>query len=64
MSDRDENPVVAVAGDGVRPQDTIDGGVPMPEVTDFTLLDQAGERWSLADHRDAATVLAFYRGDW
>ncbi|MGI8575164.1 MAG: redoxin domain-containing protein [Egibacteraceae bacterium] len=31
---------------------------------DFTLADQAGESWTLSEHRDAATVLIFYRGDW
>jgi peroxiredoxin len=36
----------------------------MSEPTDFTLLDQAGQGWDLADHRDAAAVLVFYRGDW
>jgi len=33
-------------------------------VADFTLPDQAGDPWALADHRDAATVLVFNRGDW
>jgi peroxiredoxin len=33
-------------------------------VPDFTLPDQAGRRWHLADHLDGAVVLAFYRGDW
>jgi peroxiredoxin len=36
----------------------------MAQVEDFTLVDQAGRDWSLAEHRDAAVVLAFYRGDW
>jgi peroxiredoxin len=36
----------------------------MPESPEFTLTDQAGQSWSLAEHRDAAVVLAFYRGDW
>jgi peroxiredoxin len=36
----------------------------MAEAPEFTLLDQAGDQWSLADHRDAATALVFYRGDW
>lgn len=34
------------------------------EAPDFTLTDQSGGDWSLSDHRDAATVLVFYRGDW
>jgi peroxiredoxin len=36
----------------------------MPEKLDFTLADQAGQDWNLADHSDAAAVLVFYRGDW
>lgn len=32
--------------------------------TDFTLTDQAGQAWTLSDHRDAAIILVFYRGDW
>jgi peroxiredoxin len=35
-----------------------------PEVVEFTLPDQVGQRWELARHRDAAAVLVFYRGDW
>lgn len=32
---------------------------------DFTLIDQAGRPWSLAEHRtDAAHLLVFLRGDW
>ncbi len=31
---------------------------------EFTLLDQAGDGWSLSAHLDAAAVLIFYRGDW
>jgi peroxiredoxin len=30
----------------------------------LTLPDQSGTPWRLADHRDAATLLVFYRGDW
>jgi peroxiredoxin len=30
----------------------------------FTLSDQAGRPWALAEHLDAAAVLVFYRGDW
>lgn len=36
----------------------------MAENSDFTVTDQAGQQWSLAEHRDAAVVLCFYRGDW
>ncbi len=36
----------------------------MADTPDFTLPDQAGQDWRLADHRDAATLLVFYRGDW
>jgi hypothetical protein len=28
------------------------------------LTDQAGTAWRLADHRDAAMLLVFLRGDW
>ncbi|MBT8200833.1 MAG: peroxiredoxin family protein [Acidimicrobiia bacterium] len=31
---------------------------------DFTLLDQAGEPWTLSAHRGSAVVLLFLRGDW
>ncbi|MDH3471764.1 MAG: peroxiredoxin family protein [Acidimicrobiia bacterium] len=31
---------------------------------DFTLIDQAGQPWTLSDHLDAAVVLVFLRGDW
>ncbi len=31
---------------------------------DFTLLDQAGETWTLSDHRGTAVMLLFLRGDW
>lgn len=31
---------------------------------DATLTDQAGAAWELADHRDAAALLIFLRGDW
>jgi hypothetical protein len=31
---------------------------------DFTVLDQSGEPWSLADQRGHAVVLLFLRGDW
>jgi peroxiredoxin len=30
----------------------------------FTLTDQSGEPWSLAEHLDAAVALFFLRGDW
>jgi peroxiredoxin len=30
----------------------------------FTLTDQSGRPFSLADHLDAAVVLFFLRGDW
>ncbi len=33
-------------------------------MTDFTLTDQSGIPWTLAEHRDAAVVLVFLRGDW
>lgn len=36
----------------------------MPEAPLFVLPDQAGADWSLADHRDAAVLVVFYRGDW
>lgn len=32
--------------------------------SDFTLADQSGSDWTLSEHRDGATVLVFYRGDW
>jgi hypothetical protein len=31
---------------------------------DLALTDQAGASWRLADHRDAAALLIFLRGDW
>lgn len=31
---------------------------------DFTLADQHGDDWTLADHLDAAVVIYFLRGDW
>jgi hypothetical protein len=31
---------------------------------DFTLIDQAGKPWNLADYLDAAVMLVFLRGDW
>jgi peroxiredoxin len=31
---------------------------------DFTLVDQAGRPWTLSEHRGAAVVLIFLRGDW
>lgn len=31
---------------------------------DFTLIDQAGNQWSLSDQLDAAAMLVFLRGDW
>ena len=31
---------------------------------DFTLIDQAGEPWTLSDHRGKGVVLLFLRGDW
>jgi hypothetical protein len=31
---------------------------------DFTVIDQAGEPWTLSDHLDAAALLVFLRGDW
>lgn len=37
--------------------------VPMA-VPDFTLLDQSGRPWTLSEHRDAAALLVFTRGDW
>lgn len=30
----------------------------------FTVPDQAGRSWSLADHLDAAVVIVTLRGDW
>jgi hypothetical protein len=37
---------------------------PMSEVPDFTLIDQAGEPWTLSEQRGHAVVLLFLRGDW
>lgn len=34
------------------------------DAADFTLKDQHGDDWTLADHSDAATVIYFLRGDW
>jgi hypothetical protein len=31
---------------------------------DITLIDQAGNPWTLSDHLDAGAVLIFLRGDW
>ncbi len=31
---------------------------------DLQLTDQTGAPWALADHRDAAALLIFLRGDW
>jgi peroxiredoxin len=31
---------------------------------DLALPDQSGATWRLADHRGAAALLIFYRGDW
>jgi peroxiredoxin len=31
---------------------------------DFTLADERGARWRLADHLGDAVVLLFLRGDW
>lgn len=36
----------------------------MAPVADFTLVDQSGSPWTLGDHRGAAVVLLFLRGDW
>lgn len=33
-------------------------------VPDFTLTDQSGNDWVLAEHLEGAVVLVFYRGDW
>lgn len=38
--------------------------VTMGRAPQFTLNDQSGAPWALADHLDAAAVLIFYRGDW
>ncbi len=38
--------------------------VPRMPAPDFTLIDQAGNPWTLSAHRDAATLLVFLRGDW
>jgi hypothetical protein len=35
----------------------------MDSAAEFTLLDQAGRPWDLAEHLDGAAVLIFYRGD-
>lgn len=35
--------------------------MPVPEMT---LIDQAGEEWTLADHLDTAALLVTFRGDW
>jgi peroxiredoxin len=32
--------------------------------SNFTLLDQAGEPWTLSDYRGHVVVLLFMRGDW
>ncbi len=31
---------------------------------DLTTTDQAGQRWVLSEHLDAAALLVFLRGDW
>ncbi len=31
---------------------------------DITLPDQAAAPWRLADHRDGAVVVLYFRGDW
>jgi peroxiredoxin len=36
----------------------------MKPAHDFTLLDQAGEPWTLSDHRGHGVVVLFLRGDW
>jgi len=36
----------------------------MSEVPNFTLLDQAGEPWTLSEQRGQAVDLLFLRGDW
>lgn len=40
------------------------GSLDMVAVPDFSLLDQAGEPWTLSPHRDSAVLLVFLRGDW
>lgn len=30
----------------------------------IVLTDQTGSQWRLEDHRDAAALLVFLRGDW
>lgn len=34
------------------------------EARDFTLVDQAGNDWSLNENLDTARILVFLRGDW
>lgn len=38
-------------------------GATMP-APDFTLIDQAGEPWTLSAQRGTAHMLLFLRGDW
>ncbi|MBW3576966.1 MAG: peroxiredoxin family protein [Actinobacteria bacterium] len=33
-------------------------------VPDFALTDQAGQPWTLSEHRGDVVVMVFYRGDW
>ncbi len=40
------------------------GRVKRVNTPDVRLTDQAGAPWDLADHRDAAALLIFLRGDW
>ena len=36
----------------------------MSSAPDFTLLDQAGNPWTLSEQRGRGVVLLFLRGDW
>lgn len=31
---------------------------------DFTITDNAGKPWTLADHLDSAALITFHRGDF
>lgn len=31
---------------------------------DFTVMDAAGQEWTLSDHLDGAAVITFHRGDF
>ena len=33
-------------------------------VADFTVIDQAGQPWTLSENLNTAALLVFLRGDW